>query len=103
MSPKNRCSLRYVQKSISGRGELKIQGEERSSRYLEIVRNPPYECLNVLLKRTSILRGNQRESWLNLCKELRNYEISKFVKKYTRLRFVFLTPLGVWKSEESVD
>ena len=47
---------------------MKIQGEGRSSRYFEIERNPPYESLNVLLKQTSILRENQGESWLNLCK-----------------------------------
>ena len=36
------------------REKLKIQGEAEWSRKPEIGWSPPYECLNVLLKRTSI-------------------------------------------------
>ena len=40
---------------------------QRNLRRFEIGGNLPYECLNVFLKRTSILRENQGESWPNLC------------------------------------
>ena len=51
---------------------MKIQGKaeyifQRTSRCSEIGGSPPYECLNVLLKQSSILRENQVESWPNLC------------------------------------
>ena len=55
------------------REQSKIRGEAEyfltNFKVFKIVESPSYECLNVLLKRTttSILRENQGESWPNLC------------------------------------
>ena len=36
--------------------------------------SPPYKCLNVLLRRTSILGEIQGESWPNLCNFISDFQ-----------------------------